>query len=132
MSDNVTQLLRFSIVGFTVAVVYVSLYTLLFNAGFTPFAANATAFSSAVMVQYIGQTCWTFRRPLWDGQQSARFFATIGLGMIYSTLVASLVGPALDWRPWFAAGVVAVTLPVINYISFRLWVYGPETLQEET
>ena len=30
------------------------------------------------------------------------------------------------------AGVVAVTLPVINYISFRLWVYGPETLQEET
>lgn len=132
MSAGYSQLLRFGVVGFAVAVIYITLFTLLYHSGLIPFAANAIAFSTSVVVQYLGQTCWTFRRPLWDGQQSARFFATIGLGMVYSSLVASIIGPALDWRPWIAAGMVAVTLPVINYISFRLWVYGPEAVREDT
>lgn len=131
MSADVSRLIRFGVIGFVVAVIYIALYTLLYHAGVTPLVANAIAFSTAVLVQYVGQTLWTFKRALWNGQQSVRFFATIGLGVVYSSLFASVVGPAFDWRPWFAAGFVAVTLPVINYISFRLWVFGPDPVQED-
>ncbi len=88
--------------------------------------ANFTAYGVAVSIQYVMQTAWTFRRPLFDGAQSVRFFAVIGIGLGYSTVLASMIGPAMDWRPWVAAGLVAVTLPVLNYICFRLWVYRPE------
>lgn len=130
MNIDYARLFRFCVIGFLVAVVYVSLYTLLYRVGVDPFTANSLAYILAVIVQYVGQTVWTFRRQLWDGQQSVRFFTVIGLGLVYSSLVAGDLGPSLGWRPWVSAGLVAVTLPVLNYISFRLWVYRAKPAEE--
>lgn len=129
MSMDVARMFRFCTVGFTVAVVYVGTFTLLYHTGLSPLAANTLAFSLGVVVQYFGQTCWTFNRPLWDGKQSVRFLGVVGMGLVYSGVVASIVGPALEWPPWVSAGAVSVTLPVLNYASFRLWVYRPEAIR---
>lgn len=132
MSVEIARLFRFGVTGFIVAVAYIGGYTLLYHTSLSPLVANTIAFVGAVVIQYVLQTLWTFRRALWDGVQSFRFVVTIGVGLVYSSIVASIIGPALDWRPWVAAGLVAVTLPVINYISFRLWVYGPDPIHEDT
>lgn len=128
MSAELSQMFRFGVIGACVTLVYVIGYTSLHHIGFKPFNANAIAYCTAVLVQFFGQTLWAFRRTLWDAQQGKRFFATIAFGIAYSSFVVSVIGPAFDLSAWIVAGVVAVTVPVINYIFFRLWVYrSPHT-----
>ncbi len=130
MTADLNRLFRFGVIGFLVAAVYVVLYTALFHAGLTAFTSNSIAFTTAVCIQYLGQTLWTFQRQLWQRKQILRFLSTIIIGMTYSTIIVSYVAPASDWRPWFAAGFVSVTLPILNYIAFRLWVYRAESVHE--
>lgn len=131
MSEEVSRLFRFGVIGFLVAGIYVLGFAGLSALGLAPFTANTIAFLIAVAVQYVGQTVWTFRSKLLNGRQSTRFMATIALGVVYSSVLTALVGPALGWQPVVSAGIVAVTLPAINYVSFRLWVFGLENTQEE-
>lgn len=118
------QILRFSVVGATVAGLYVLAYTALLGAGAGQAAANALAFSGAVAVQYVLQTWWTFRRPLALPDQMARFACTIAAGFAVSALITGVIGPALSWADWLSAAAVTVILPVQNFIIFRLWVYA--------
>lgn len=118
------QILRFSIVGVTIAALYVLSFTALLNLGMAQVVANSLAFGMAVAVQYVLQTAWTFRRPLALPDQMLRFGCTIGAGFVVSALITSAIGPALGWADWFAAAAVAIVLPVQNFIIFRLWVYA--------
>ena len=42
---------------------------------------------------------------------------------VISALVTGIVGPSLGWADWVSASLVAVILPVQNFLLFRLWVY---------
>ncbi|MBY6136107.1 GtrA family protein [Nocardioides marinus] len=121
---DVGQILRFATVGVCVAAFYVLGYSMLLSAGMSPLPANILAFVAAVIAQYVLQTSWTFRRSLGLPDQMLRFACTVAAGLAVSTLVTWAVGPALGWAPWVAAAVVAVLLPVQNYVIFRLWVYS--------
>lgn len=121
-----SQILRFSVVGATVAGLYVLGYTALLAAGLPQAPANALAFAAAVAVQYILQTWWTFRRPLGLPDQMARFACTIAAGFAVSALITGMIGPMLGWADWLSAAAVTVILPVQNFIIFRLWVYAAE------
>lgn len=124
LDKDPAHLIRFVIVGVTVAALYVMLYVGFLSLGLAIWAANALAFGIAVLVQYVGQTAWTFRQQLAEPGQALRFCITIGLGFVTSAILTGLVGPALDWPSWLAAGIAAVLLPVQNYLFFRLWVYA--------
>lgn len=122
--DDLAQVLRFAIVGVTIAALYVLGYTGFLGLGLGQAAANALAFGTAVAVQYVLQTAWTFRRPLGMPDQMLRFGCTIAAGFVVSTLITGVVGPLLGWADWLSAAMVAVALPVQNFIIFRLWVYA--------
>ncbi len=120
------QLLRFSITGVLVAGLYVGSYVVFLAAGLAQVWANAAAFGTAVTVQYIMQTAWTFRKPLALPDQAFRFICTIALGYLVSAVITGFAGPLAGWPDWLCAAVVAVVLPVQNFIIFSLWVYtGP-------
>lgn len=121
-ADN-RQGLRFAIVGLAVAAFYVVAYSALVNTGLSNVIANVVAFMSAIVIQYIGQTRWTFRKPLKVRRQWLRFGTMISVGLIYSTLITNYVAQALGWPSWVAAAVVAASLPVINFLVMRFWVY---------
>ena len=118
------RMLRFAIVGTTVAGLYVLLYVGFIALGLIQPLANALAFGVAVIVQYVGQAWWTFRQPLAQPDQIFRFVCTISLGFLVSALITGQVGPALHWPDVIAAAVVAVVLPVQNYLIFRIWVFA--------
>ncbi|MGI9388553.1 MAG: GtrA family protein [Boseongicola sp.] len=122
-ADN-RQGLRFAIVGLLVAAFYVVAYSVLVSAGLSNVVANIVAFLSAVIIQYLGQTSWTFRKPLKVRRQWLRFGVMISVGLIYSTLITNNVAPPLGWPASVAAFVVAVSLPVINFLVLRFWVYN--------
>ncbi|MGI9394203.1 MAG: GtrA family protein [Boseongicola sp.] len=114
---------RFAIVGLTVAAFYIVAYSALVNAGLSKFMANVVAFVFAVLIQYIGQTRWTFRKSLKVRRQWLRFGTMICIGLIYSTLITNHIAQELGWPSWVAAAVVAASLPVINFLIMRFWVY---------
>lgn len=121
--EELGRLVRFTVTGTVVAAVYVAAYAGLSSLGMPPFWANLVSFASAVAVQYFGQTMWTFRGRITDGLQGMRFVTTVSLGLAFSTFLTTVVGPFFGWPAWVAAALVAVTLPVTNFIVFRFWVY---------
>lgn len=128
--DELTQIIRFAVTGVSVAMFYVVSYVVLVRVGLPLALANVIAFTSAVVIQYIVQTFWTFRRPVRNAAQGLRFLVTVGIGLVYSTTVSSVLAPHFGWPAWLAASSVAVTLPGLNYLSFRFWVYSPANLSE--
>ncbi len=121
-SFDVGELARFATTGFIVAVVYVALHSVLATQ-IAPLASNMISFCLAVGVQYVLQTSWTFRRDIKDRDQAVRFAFVIAVGLTYSSIMTAFVGPLLDVSATLSAGFVAVTLPFLNFIAFRLWVY---------
>jgi putative flippase GtrA len=124
ISERHSRVLRFGVVGATVAVVYIVLYLMLLSFGVAQIQANLVAFLLAIVLQYLGQTLWTFRRPLAVPDQLGRFLFTISLGLVVSGLITGTLGPALGWANWVSAVIVTVVLPVQNYLFFRNWVFS--------
>lgn len=122
-SATLSQLFRFGVTGFLVAVIYVALHAVLAPVGLSPLVANAIAFSSAVAFQFVVQTVWTFRRDLHNAAQAFRFLTVVLLGLGYSSLMTGYVGPLFGYSTVLTAGFVAVTMPALNYLAFRFWVF---------
>lgn len=117
------RIIRFAIVGATVAAVYIVLYLALLAFGVLQLMANLVALLLAIILQYVGQTMWTFRRPLVVPEQLGRFLFTVSLGLLVSGFITGTLGPALGWANWVSAAIVTVVLPAQNYLFFRSWVF---------
>ena len=130
-SGEIGRILRFSIIGASVAAVYIVAFTILSRQGISPYIANLIAFALAATFQYVGQTLWTFRGSLGDGIQGVRFVVTIGVGLLLSTVISSLLAPTFEWPPGLAATLVAVLLPFTNFVAFRFWVYRDTCTNED-
>ncbi|UWR87739.1 GtrA family protein [Phaeobacter inhibens] len=124
VQKDLGQLIRFAIVGVSVAAIYVFLFLGFLHIGLAAGLANALAFGLAVLAQYVGQTVWTFRQKLGQPDQALRFGYTVGLGFVTSALLTGVIGPMLGWPEWLAATTAAVWLPVQNYLFFKIWVYA--------
>ncbi|MBL4750896.1 MAG: GtrA family protein [Amylibacter sp.] len=125
------QILKFAVVGVTVALCYVLLYLGFMAIGFSQPVANGFAFIIAVIVQYFGQTLWTFRRPLNVPDQIMRFTCVISLGLVVSAAITGLIGPAFGWADWLSPIVVTIILPIQNYLLFKIWVFCKSGVSKE-
>lgn len=119
------RLIRFAFVGASVALIYVALYVGFLALGWWQVAANGAAFLLAVLVQYVGQAGFTFQARLGDGPQILRFGWMIGCGLLTSAVITGALAPAMEVRPAVAALLVALVLPVQNYIIMSRWVFRP-------
>lgn len=117
------RLIRFAAVGTFVALYYVLTYALLAQLLQSRWSANALAFSSAVVIQYVGQTLFTFEKPLAVPAQFGRFLCMIGAGLVLSAIITGIAGPRLGLSDFVSAGVVAVSLPILNFVILRVWVF---------
>ena len=124
-------IIRFALVGTGVAALYVLLYLALIAMGLGVFPANALAFLTAVAVQYLGQTAFTFRTSLRDPHQAIRFAVMIGFGLMTSALITDLVGPAMGWAAFVSAAIVTLVLPVQNFVIMSRWVFARRRSQME-
>lgn len=127
ITKNQGIFLRFAMVGAGVGLCYVLLYLSFLALGLFQPLANLAAFLAAVLLQYVAQTSWTFRRPLGLPNQISRFLFTISIGLLVSALITGKIGLALNWPDWISAVVVTVVLPLQNYLLFRVWVFSDST-----
>lgn len=117
------RFLRFATVGVVVAVYYLMAFWGLLKVFGSPWIANFWAFGSAVMIQYIGQTVWTFGKLMAVPAQIGKFLCMIGVGLIVSSAVTGVLGPQIGLSNFTSALVVVVLLPIINFVVLRFWVY---------
>lgn len=115
---------RYSIVGVSVAGIYVISTVLLERAQLAPPSVNsAAAFLLAVIFQYIAQSSFTFKRPLKNRAQIVRFATTVVAGLGISMLVVSYVGPSAGLSTFVSSLIVTMILPAFNLVVFMLWVF---------
>lgn len=126
------ELLRFALVGGSVAVAYVVAYVLLLNLGMAVVMANAVAFGLAIVLQYFGQAVFTFRRTWSEAGQMARFATMTGLGFVVSCLITAGLAPVAGLSALQAAMIVAVWLPIQNYVLMKIWVFSNSYKGQET
>ncbi|MCY6380003.1 GtrA family protein [Hoeflea prorocentri] len=118
------ELVRFAVVGVTVAALYFVLFVCLSQTRLPDFVINLVAFCTAVVVQYFLQAKWTFKRSAAKTAQAGKFIVTVGFGLLLSTLISSVIGPAMHWSSVVTAAVVVVILPISNFILFKVWVFA--------
>ena len=131
MRTNRAEVLRFALVGGSIAAFYIVAFTGLSALGLSATLAHAIAFGSAIALQYIGQTAFTFRRDLLDGAQAARFGIMVGLGYLMSAIITALIAPAVGWPAAVAAIFVAIVLPIQNFVFMKLWVFAHSQHEQE-
>jgi len=117
------RIFRFAVIGAGVAAYYMVAYLGLLYLLNSPWVANFLAFGTAILIQYVGQTAWTFGRPLAVPSQFGRFMCMIGVGLIVSTAITGFVGPRFALSEMASAALVVVVLPILNFVILRLWVY---------
>ncbi|WP_170769552.1 GtrA family protein [Ruegeria lacuscaerulensis] len=125
MTDT-RRIFRFAVVGTGVAVYYFLTYLGLLRLVGSPWIANALAFGTAILIQYIGQSVWTFGKPVMAPAQFGRFLCMIGIGLVVSSTITGVLGPRFGLSQPVTAGLVVIVLPVINFVILRLWVYREE------
>ncbi len=118
------KLVRFCVVGGGTALVYVLLYLGFLAAALPQVLANGFAFVMAVMLQYAGQAAFTFGRQLNDLGQILRFTVMVVLGFVSSALITSILPTMIGLPDWAAAVIVAIYLPVQNFVFMTLWVFA--------
>ena len=114
---------RFALIGISVAILYVLLYLTFLQIGMSQGGANALSFMIAVVVQYAGQSRFTFGKQLTDPPQILRFGMMTSFGFITSVLLTGYIAPTFALDNWIAAVAVTLILPVQNYILMTLWVF---------
>lgn len=120
---QVLRLVRFSIVGLTVAVIYLVLFNLLRTFEMPHVSASTIAFLAAVFVQYLLQTMWTFKREVRNRKYMSRFGIMVGLGALIAAAITKYIGPIAGLSDFQSSLVVVVVLPVFNFLIMALWVY---------
>jgi len=117
------RIFRFAIVGTGVAVYYIAAYLGLLHLLGSPWVANFLAFGSAILIQYVGQTAWTFGKPLAVPAQFGRFLCMIGIGLAVSSAITGVAGPRLGFTEPMSAAVVVVVLPILKFVEMPIpWI----------
>jgi putative flippase GtrA len=119
----VGRLIKFTIVGLSIAVFHYSAAVLLVDSvGMHPAPANSIAFLVAALLSYTLQTLWTFESRF-SVRNAVRFVVVLLVGVVVSwgtsTVVAALGLP-------YRVGVIIVLflIPGLNFLLHHFWTYA--------
>jgi putative flippase GtrA len=121
----VVQLGRFVGVGSLATVVHVGAAFLSNLFGAPPLAANTIGFLCSVTASYLGNFYWTFSGVAGHRQSLGRFAAMCGFAFAVTTGIAYVVQAFLGWPFAAALLLMIVTVPPMNFLLGRLWVFKP-------
>jgi putative flippase GtrA len=116
---------KFAVIGLVATAVHVSVVWGLITYGDAPpFLGNTIAFLTAFCFSFSGHYWWTFQNPGNRSRAFWRFLAVSVIGFLSNNaLLGVLIAAGL--MPVARASVVAaLVIPVISYLSGRLWAFS--------
>jgi putative flippase GtrA len=123
LSSRIEEIFRFGTIGTATAGVFYGLV-----AGGSLFSVESVwmtsvAYVAAITFQYFGHTLFTFRADVKSKRQIYRFLVVNFFGWIFSAVTVNWLGPMYGLDAWLGAFIVVITLPVYNYVAFRMWAF---------
>ncbi len=119
----VGRLIKFTVVGVSIAVFHYSAAVLLVEwGGVQPALANSAAFLAAAVLSYTLQTLWTFESRF-TARNAVRFVLVLVAGVVVSWGTSTAVGAlGLPYR----VGVIIVLflIPGLNFLLHHFWTYA--------
>lgn len=85
--------------------------------------ASTISYITACLFQYCANAYFTFSQSPWDPLQFLRYVFTISIGYALSTFFLTIIAPPLHIPDFVALCGVAISLPVLNFLLFKGWVY---------
>jgi putative flippase GtrA len=119
------QLVRFAIVGFTLAGIYSAIYWYLATFVMTPELAVAVAFAVAVSIGFVAHSRWSFRGHgrREDNRLKIRFLAVQGAGFVLNEGFTWLLTGPLDGPTWWPLIPAIFVTPLATFALNRQLVF---------
>lgn len=128
--QRLSQILIFGVLGVCVNLIYGAVFLIFVEIAPTwRVSASTLAYGAACAFQYLANAKVTFRRSVVDGAQFLRYVAAVFLGYVVSTLILAWIAPAFRIPDIVAVLFVAVSLPMLNFITFAKWVYSSPSVK---
>ena len=120
------QLVRFAIVGFSLAGVYSVIYWYLATYVMPPVLAVVVAFAVAVSIGFVLHSRWSFRGhgQREDHRLKVKFLLVQGSGFLLNEVFTwVLTGPLVHGPTWWPLVPAIFVTPLATYVLNRQWVF---------
>ena len=118
------QLFRFLIIGIAATMTHIAVaLTLHEKVGLTAMISNFLAFTTAVLVSYLGNHRWTFSRQGRHDHYLPRFILVALIGLTLNQLIVHGLVNLGHWSYRVALVIVVFAVPPITFVLNRLWVF---------
>jgi putative flippase GtrA len=128
-NDTFGQLVRFAIVGFSLAGVYSAIYWYLATYVMAPVLAVVIAFVVSVSLGFVFHSRWSFRGHGERGnvaKTGGRFFAvslvSLGLNSLFVWVLTE--DSMLNGAWWWPLIPILFVTPLVTFALNRIWVFG--------
>jgi len=117
--------LKFSIVGIAATILHLLIaLSLVAYYDVYPLVANFIAFLCAFMVSFLGNFHWTFHVAIDQRIALAKFFAVTLVAFVVNNVLLMVLLNATSLPKQWAVVVAAMVVPLVTFISSRLWVFN--------
>ena len=125
-NETFGQLVRFAIVGFSLAGLYSVIYWYLATFVMTPMLAVVIAFAVAVSIGFVLHSRWSFRGhgKSEDRRMKAKFLMVQGSGFILNEAFTWVLTGPMHGPTWWPLIPAIFVTPLATYLLNRQWVFG--------
>ena len=125
-NETFGQLVRFAIVGFSLAAIYSAIYWYLATYVMAPMLAVVVAFAVAVSLGFVLHSRWSFRGhgKAEDKRMKMKFLAVQGAGFLLNEAFTWILTGPMHGPTWWPLIPAIFVTPLATYLLNRQWVFG--------
>jgi putative flippase GtrA len=125
-NETLGQLIRFGIVGLSLAALYSAIYWYLATYVMTPVLAVVIAFAAAVSIGFVLHSRWSFRGhgKREDRQMKIKFFIVQCSGFVLNEIFTWVLTGPMHGPTWWPLIPAIFVTPLATYLFNRQWVFG--------
>ncbi len=125
-NETYGQLVRFAVVGFSLAGLYSVIYWYLATFVMAPMLAVVIAFAVAVSIGFVLHSRWSFRGhgKSEDRQMKTKFLLVQGSGFLLNEAFTWVLTGPMHGPTWWPLIPAIFVTPLATYVFNRRWVFG--------
>ncbi|HEX5237931.1 MAG TPA: GtrA family protein [Sphingomicrobium sp.] len=125
-NETLGQLVRFGIVGLSLAALYSAIYWYLATYVMPPVLAVVIAFAVAVSIGFVLHSRWSFRGhgKSEDRRMKVKFLIVQGSGFVLNEIFTWLLTGPMHGPTWWPLVPAILVTPLATYLFNRQWVFG--------